>query len=54
MRTRFRGQTVREALLIRGPKGWAEFAPFAEYQPEESAAWLGAAVEAGWRGLGRR
>ncbi|WP_010524540.1 o-succinylbenzoate synthase [Nesterenkonia sp. F] len=52
MRTRFRGQIVREAMLLRGPSGWAEFAPFAEYEPPETAAWLAAAVEAGWCGLG--
>ncbi|GAB3850591.1 o-succinylbenzoate synthase [Nesterenkonia populi] len=52
MRTRFRGQAVREALLLRGPAGWAEFAPFPEYGAEESSAWLAAAAEAGWTGLG--
>src|SRR5450756_3046070 len=31
MRVRFRGVTVREAALIRGPEGWGEFAPFPEY-----------------------
>ena len=25
---RFRGITVREGVLLRGPAGWAEFAPF--------------------------
>lgn len=52
MRIRFRGQQAREAMLLRGPAGWAEFAPFAEYGPEESSAWLAAAVDAGWCGLG--
>ncbi len=28
MRTRFRGITVREGMLIRGPLGWGEFCPF--------------------------
>jgi len=51
LRVRFRGVTVREAALMRGPSGWAEFAPFLEYGPAESARWLAAAVEAGW---GRR
>ncbi len=46
MRTRFRGITVREGALIRGPAGWGEFSPFAEYGPRESARWLAAAVEA--------
>jgi O-succinylbenzoate synthase len=48
MRVRFRGVTVREAALLHGPSGWAEFAPFPEYAPGESARWLAAAVEAGW------
>lgn len=52
MRTRFRGQDARELMLLRGPRGWAEFAPFPEYGPQESAQWLAAAIEAGWRGLG--
>jgi len=51
MRTRFRGLTVREGALIEGPAGWAEFSPFAEYGPAESARWLACAIEAataGW------
>lgn len=50
MRVRFRGVTVREAALIRGPKGWGEFAPFPEYEDVEASRWLAAAVEAGWLG----
>lgn len=50
MHTRFRGTTVREAMLLRGPAGWAEFSPFPEYGPAESARWLAAAIEAGWHG----
>ncbi|MCT2087782.1 o-succinylbenzoate synthase [Micrococcus terreus] len=50
MRTRFRGTTVREALLLRGPHGWAEFSPFPEYGAQESSRWLAAAIEAGWQG----
>jgi O-succinylbenzoate synthase len=46
MRTPFRGQTVRTGMLIEGPAGWAEFSPFPEYGPEESARWLAAAREA--------
>ena len=45
LRTRFRGITVREGMLRRGPAGWGEFAPFAEYGPQESAAWLRASLE---------
>lgn len=50
MRVRFRGVTVREAALVRGPKGWGEFAPFPEYDDVESSRWLAAAIEAGWDG----
>jgi O-succinylbenzoate synthase len=50
MRVTFRGVTVREALLIRGPLGWGEFAPFPEYDDLESSRWLAAAIEAGWAG----
>ncbi len=45
MRERFRGITVREALLIEGPNGWAEFSPFVEYLPEEAAVWLASAID---------
>lgn len=50
MRVRFRGMTTREALLLRGPAGWGEFAPFPEYDDREAARWLAAAVEAAWYG----
>lgn len=46
----FRGITTREALLIDGPAGWGEFAPFAEYGDAEAATWLAAALEAAYRG----
>ncbi|WP_416394660.1 MULTISPECIES: o-succinylbenzoate synthase [unclassified Curtobacterium] len=48
MRVRFRGITVREALVLRGPAGWTEFSPFVEYDDTEAAAWLRAAVDFGW------
>ncbi len=48
LRVRFRGVDVREALLLRGPHGWGEFAPFIEYDDAESAPWLAAAIETGW------
>ena len=48
---RFRGITTREALLIEGPAGWGEFAPFLEYGPAESAAWLRAGLEAAYEGF---
>jgi O-succinylbenzoate synthase len=47
--TRFRGLTSREAVLIEGPAGWSEFSPFVEYDDEEAAAWLRAALEFGWQ-----
>jgi len=46
--TRFRGIDVREAVLLRGPSGWAEFAPFTEYEDAEAATWLAAAIDYGW------
>ncbi|MGH3496556.1 MAG: o-succinylbenzoate synthase [Nocardioidaceae bacterium] len=48
MRTRFRGITVREGMLARGPAGWAEWSPFWDYAATESAAWLAAAREAAY------
>lgn len=46
MRVAFRGITIREAALIRGPEGWGEFAPFTEYDDREAMAWLASAHEA--------
>jgi o-succinylbenzoate synthase len=51
MRTRFRGITVRETALLRGPAGFGEFCPFTEYDDAESTAWWASAHEAahdGW------
>ena len=48
---RFRGVDVREAVLIKGPAGWGEFAPFKEYEPQEAAAWLAAGIEQSHVGL---
>ncbi len=51
MRTRFRGITVREGMLLRGDAGWGEFSPFLEYDATVAAPWLRAAREAadeGW------
>ncbi|MFD4180553.1 o-succinylbenzoate synthase [Rhodococcus sp. NPDC058514] len=50
MRVRFRGITTREVLLLRGPAGFGEFAPFPEYADAEAAAWLRSAIEAAWLG----
>ena len=46
MKTEFRGITVREVALFKGDQGWAEFSPFLEYDDNESARWLAAAIEA--------
>ncbi|MFK5635181.1 MULTISPECIES: o-succinylbenzoate synthase [unclassified Ornithinimicrobium] len=48
MRVRFRGVTAREAVLLRGPRGWAEWAPFPEYDDADAARWLSSALELGW------
>lgn len=51
MRTRFRGITTREGMLLRGSAGWGEFSPFPEYDATVAAPWLRAALEAaeeGW------
>ena len=51
LRTRFRGLTVRDGVLVRGDAGWGEFSPFWDYDAAESAAWWRAAREAadeGW------
>ena len=45
MRHRFRGVTVREGVLLRGPAGWGEFAPFRDYTDRQCVPWLRAAVE---------
>ncbi|MFE3546283.1 o-succinylbenzoate synthase [Nocardia sp. NPDC059177] len=53
LRTRFRGITVREGMLIRGAVGWGEFCAFPEYGDREAAGWLATAVEqaeVGWPG----
>lgn len=51
LRTRFRGITVREGILIEGGAGWGEWSPFVEYDDHTAAAWLRCALEAadgGW------
>jgi O-succinylbenzoate synthase len=50
MRTKFRGITIREVMLVRGPAGWGEFSPFTEYDDQESSAWLRSGIEAAWDG----
>ncbi|WP_146361676.1 o-succinylbenzoate synthase [Arthrobacter yangruifuii] len=50
MRVKFRGILHREALLLSGPAGWGEFAPFPEYSDAEAVPWLASALEASWEG----
>ena len=47
-RTRFRGISVREAVVFAAPQGASEFSPFTEYDDAEAAPWLAAAIEFGW------
>ena len=46
MRTRFRGITVREGVLLHGPGGWGEWSPFLEYDDVVAEPWLRCAEEA--------
>lgn len=46
LRTRFRGITVREGVLLQGEAGWGEWSPFLEYPPEVAEPWLRCAEEA--------
>ncbi|MCW2816003.1 MAG: fadK 1 [Nocardioides sp.] len=46
MRTRFRGITTREVVLLGGAAGWGEWSPFLEYDAAEAAPWLACAREA--------
>ncbi|NUS90969.1 MAG: o-succinylbenzoate synthase [Nocardia sp.] len=51
MRSKFRGITVREGVVVRGPRGWGEFCPFPEYDDREAAHWMATTVEqitVGW------
>lgn len=51
LRTRFRGLTRRDGVLLRGDAGWAEFAPFWDYDDAAALAWWRSAREAadeGW------
>lgn len=49
MVNRFRGVTRREGVLLRGPAGWAEFAPFRDYDDVACVPWLLAAVDSATR-----
>lgn len=46
---RFRGVTRREGVLLQGPAGWAEFAPFRDYDDAACVPWLLAAVDSARR-----
>lgn len=48
LRESFRSVTQREGVLIEGPSGWGEFAPFPEYSDATCVRWLDAALEAAW------
>ena len=50
MTERFRGITIREGVLVKGPRGWGDFCPFPEYDDEVAAVWLATALEAAWLG----
>jgi O-succinylbenzoate synthase len=45
MVNRFRGIAVRDGVLLRGPAGWAEFAPFHDYDDPACVPWLRAAID---------
>lgn len=45
LRTRFRGLTTRDGVLIRGDAGWSEFSPFWDYDHAEAHTWWRAARE---------
>lgn len=51
LRTGFRGLTERSGVLLRGPGGWAEFAPFFDYDDRACVPWLRAAVSHAVDGL---
>ncbi len=50
MRTRFRGITTREGVLLDGPAGWGEFSPFLDYDDAACVPWWQAAREAAYDG----
>ena len=54
LRRSFRGLSVREGVLIKGPSGWGEFAPFADYTDAAAARWLDSAIEAAFGNLPAR
>ena len=49
--SRFRGIEVREGVLLDGPAGWSEFAPFRDYDDAACLPWLHAAIDSASRRL---
>lgn len=41
----FRGITVRDGILLHGPAGWSEFAPFRNYDDAACLPWLRSAID---------
>lgn len=48
---RFRGISRRDGVLLHGPAGWGEVAPFWDYGPDAAAPWLASGLEAAVTGL---
>ena len=48
VRVKFSGVQHREVVLLEGSHGWTEWSPFLEYDDEEAAVWLRAALEFGF------
>ncbi len=48
LRVPFRDLLAREGMVIKGPSGWGEFAPFDDYDDLRAGRWLAAALEAAW------
>jgi o-succinylbenzoate synthase len=46
-----RDEAARFGLLLSGPNGWGEFAPFAYHSATHQARWLQAAIEMSWGNL---
>ncbi|PFG20562.1 o-succinylbenzoate synthase [Serinibacter salmoneus] len=53
LRSRFRGLTTRDGVLLPGVAGWGEFSPFWDYDAPTSLPWLRAALETAERGWPR-